>query len=519
MNKTSSKKKLPTTVFAAIIVLLAFSAMCASVSAQPPEEDIEQAIVDGLEWLAGQQNLDGSWGNSFQVSKTAFAVLKMEDRAIELGYKTPFDPDYKYSGNIQNGLDYIFGEAELMDTDDDENDAVYWPSDGFHIVYETSIAMMAIAGSTTPDRVVGGLGSPVDGWTYKKVEEYALNYLAWGQNDDGGWRYYANYGDSDNSCTGYAVLGLIYANAPKLKFEITVPDGVTGGLDDWIDYIQCDDDGGSGYTSPCSWENILKTGNLLYEMAFVGDNSETDRAQAAIHYIEVHWNDPDWDPGWKGPYYGQDWPHYQAMYCAMKGFEAMGIESITVGDEEVDWYDEFADAIVNTQNEDGSWNPDYWGDAILATEWALLTLERVVEVPGIQVDVDIKPGSCPNPLNLKSKGVLPVAVLGTEDFDVMTIDPSTIQLTREDVEREVAPIRWSYEDVATPFEGELCDCHDLNGDGILDLTLKFNTPELVETLELSDEAGNTIPLTLTGNLKEEEGGTPIEGEDCIWVLK
>ena len=140
--------------------------------------------------------------------------------------------------------------------------------------------------------------------------------------------------------------------------------------------------------------------------------------------------------------------------------------------------------------------------------------------PIIQVYVDIKPSSCPNPLNLKSKGVLPVAVLGTEDFDITTIDPSTIQLSREGFEDiEVTPLRWSYEDVATPFEGELCDCHEEGADGYMDLTLKFDTQELVEALGLSDEAGNTIPLTLTGNLKEEDGGTPIEGEDCILVSK
>ena len=139
--------------------------------------------------------------------------------------------------------------------------------------------------------------------------------------------------------------------------------------------------------------------------------------------------------------------------------------------------------------------------------------------PVISVYVDIKPGSCPNPLNKKSKGVLPVAVLGTEDFDVMTIDPSTIQLSREGIEEGVAPIRWSYEDVATPFTGELCDCHDLDGDGILDLTLKFDTQDLVEKLDLCPLDGQTIPLIITGNLKVEEGGTPIEGEDCILVLK
>ena len=137
----------------------------------------------------------------------------------------------------------------------------------------------------------------------------------------------------------------------------------------------------------------------------------------------------------------------------------------------------------------------------------------------IPVNVDIKPGSCPNPLNKKSMGVLPVAVLGTEDFDVTTINPETILLTREGVKGEVAPIRWSYEDVATPFEGKLCDCHDLEGDGYIDRTLKFSIPELVEKLDLCPLDGQTIPLTITGNLKEEEGGMLIEGEDCILVFK
>ena len=136
--------------------------------------------------------------------------------------------------------------------------------------------------------------------------------------------------------------------------------------------------------------------------------------------------------------------------------------------------------------------------------------------PEIPVDIDVKPGSCPNPLNLKSKGVLPVAVLGTAEFDVTTIDPGTILLTREGCEG-VAAIRWSYEDVATPFTGELCDCNDLNGDGYIDLTLKFDTQELVSNLELDKVAGETIPLTVTGNLNAENGGTPIEGKDCIRV--
>lgn len=114
------------------------------------------------------------------------------------------------------------------------------------------------------------------------------------------------------------------------------------------------------------------------------------------------------------------------------------------------------------------------------------------------------------------KGLQSVAVLGTEDFDVTTIDTSTIRLTREGCEGVVAPIRWSYEDVATPFEGELCDCHEKGADGYNDLTLKFKTQELVSTLELEKVVGKILPLNLTGNL---EDGTSFEGQDCIWVLE
>lgn len=161
-----------------------------------------------------------------------------------------------------------------------------------------------------------------------------------------------------------------------------------------------------------------------------------------------------------------------------------------------------------------------------------LAIEEILEACGttgqmVPVDVDIKPGSCPNPLrtrsadgngNARMKGVLPAAILGTEDFDVTTVDPATLGLTRDGVEGEVSPIRYSYEDVATPFEGELCDCHELGGDGYLDLTVKFSRDEAAEVLGLVEEEGSTLPLKIVGNISEEYGGAPIMGEDCIWIL-
>lgn len=67
--------------------------------------------------------------------------------------------------------------------------------------------------------------------------------------------------------------------------------------------------------------------------------------------------------------------------------------------------------------------------------------------------MDIKPGSWPNPINVKGKGVVAVAICGTADLDVTAIVPVTVLLTAEGAASDVAPLRWSYEDAATPYTG------------------------------------------------------------------
>jgi hypothetical protein len=131
----------------------------------------------------------------------------------------------------------------------------------------------------------------------------------------------------------------------------------------------------------------------------------------------------------------------------------------------------------------------------------------------LSVAVNIKPGACPNPVNPASRGVLPVAVLGSEDLDVNTIDIATIRLAG------IAPIRSNYEDVATPvIDGNECECNTEGPDGYTDLTLKFGTQAIVEKLMniLGDLlAGDELVLTLTGSLAD---GTPIEGTDCVVIV-
>ena len=130
------------------------------------------------------------------------------------------------------------------------------------------------------------------------------------------------------------------------------------------------------------------------------------------------------------------------------------------------------------------------------------------------VPVDIKPGSCPNPINTKSNGVLPVAVLGMPSLDVSNIDPASVRL------HGVAPLRWAVEDVGAPYrpfvgKEDAYDCHEYEGDGIPDLTLKFNKKEIVETLG-DVEKGDVLIIPLTGAMQD---GILFEGEDVMVVVK
>ena len=99
-----------------------------------------------------------------------------------------------------------------------------------------------------------------------------------------------------------------------------------------------------------------------------------------------------------------------------------------------------------------------------------------------QVEIDIKPGSCPNSINLNSNGVVPVAVLTKDDFDAADVDPATVAFAG------ASSLRWS-----------LCGVDD---DGDVDMLFHFKTQELN-----LDENSTEATLTCQTNDGDDISGT------------
>jgi hypothetical protein len=125
----------------------------------------------------------------------------------------------------------------------------------------------------------------------------------------------------------------------------------------------------------------------------------------------------------------------------------------------------------------------------------------------IEVTMNVKPPNCSGPsINMKSQGVTPVVIVGTQDLDVTLIDLSSIEL------QGAVPVRSAVEDVVN------CESPEL--DGIPDLTLKFDTQDLVRGMHASQRDGDTLEnddwplLRLTGSLSD---GTLIYADQVVSV--
>jgi len=207
----------------------------------------------------------------------------------------------------------------------------------------------------------------------------------WSPTGRGGWRYGANFENSDNSVSQWPAIGLEAAERNLAGLGLTVPEFVRPELLEWLAYSQCtapdDRYGGFGYTTPCDWVNVAKTGAGAAMLYWAGVPVGDPRFQDTLDFLDRHWYD-DW--GCDG-----NFGNYYAMYAVMKGMVIPDPDVELIGSH--DWYAEYARYILDEQNVYGGeylvdyscWGPGGSGQVqnALATAWAMLILTPTVVQP------------------------------------------------------------------------------------------------------------------------------------------
>lgn len=121
------------------------------------------------------------------------------------------------------------------------------------------------------------------------------------------------------------------------------------------------------------------------------------------------------------------------------------------------------------------------------------------EICPLVVELDIKPGSDPNSINCGSNGVVPVAVLTTDDFDAMTVDPASLRFG--------SPEAVVNGDGAALAHGD-GHIEDADGDGDADHVGHYPTQET--GFAKSDDEGWLVGKT--------EDGRDIAGRDSVKIV-
>jgi Tol biopolymer transport system component len=142
------------------------------------------------------------------------------------------------------------------------------------------------------------------------------------------------------------------------------------------------------------------------------------------------------------------------------------------------------------------WIIDIWGNYLLN-----LTNDSAKEYGAdwksmLSVEIDIKPGSDPNSINLGSNGNVPVAIFSSEIFNATTVDPLSVTLAGASVR---------IKGKGTPQASSA----DVDGDGLLDLIVH------VDTTALQLSSGDTEAI-LEGQTYD---GVSIRGVDTVRIVQ
>ena len=357
------------------------------------QTSINAAIDNGLAYLSGVQTAGGYWNyGGYEPATTGASAYAMLSQQGQWGTNAS-----TYQGNVDSAMNYLLSAASSVTKTSVSTrgdgvsicpgggscDAVYWYGNG-ESTYTTGLIATAIglyAQGKQGD--VATTSGPLAGMTWGQIAQAIVNGWSAGQSVlgsyTGGWRYGLGGGgyDADMSTTQWGVLSLTYMKA----LGATVPATVNTALGSFLAWTQDPTTGAGCYQSAGSGLcDHADTGGLLLSLDYIGKGVGDPAVDKAISFLKNNWTQ-----GATGTWYG-NFGHPYAMWADYKGLELMiGLDdtstitslrdadctSIYGSPVTCNWWQDYNEYLVSTQNANGSWNGyDYW-TGTLATAFYL----------------------------------------------------------------------------------------------------------------------------------------------------
>lgn len=314
-------------------------------STQGKDPKVKSAVERGLDWLAKNQNENGSWTcrigcklNESYIGKEVndnIAVTALAGLAFMAQGSTPGRG--KYGKNVKLALDFILDSARESDG--------YITKHGSRM-YEHAFATLFLA-------EIYGMSQRDD---VKSKLKKAMSLIVQSQNKDGGWRYQPSPIDADISVT----VTTLQALRAGRNVGISVPKDV---IDKAMKYIKssASPDGSFKYqlTGDARTSPALTAAGVVAMMSAGGDFYNSKEVENGLRYLRLHIPTPNNN---QYPYH-YFYSHYYIAQAMYQGGEK--------------YWDEYTPVIsrdfLAAQKEGGYWEDDV--GPTYATAMATLILQ------------------------------------------------------------------------------------------------------------------------------------------------
>ncbi len=283
-------------------------------SINDPSAQLQAAIDRGLEWLARQQEADGSFGSQSQYGRhvgiTALACLAFVSEGSVPGRG-------RYARNVEKGLDFILESAS-------EQSGLVAAETSYGPMYGHGFATLFLG-------EMYGMSPRAD---LREKLQKAVALIVRTQNDKGGWRYHPVRADADLSVTICQVMALRSAR----NAGIEVPKST---VDRAIKYVHDsqNSDGGFRYMLDSSGSMFARSAAGVAALYYAGIH-EDEATRRGLAYLMKY------QPG-----KAQEQTHY--FYGHYYAAQAMYLAG---GKHWEKWWPAIREELLTKQTEEGYWH-------------------------------------------------------------------------------------------------------------------------------------------------------------------